>query len=72
MARTKRSEEYVSPEQAGRELGLSADLLKRALKEGTLPIGAAVHGKRDGYRYIIPRAALDYFKQYGKTPTAIQ
>lgn len=72
MARTKRSEEYVSPKEAGRELGISEELVKRGLKDGSLTIGAAVHGGGNSYRYIIPREALNYFIRYGKTPTAIQ
>lgn len=53
--------ERVTVKEASDILGMTPDYLRYLLRKGQLPIGTAVKGKGNMYRYLIFRNKLDEF-----------
>lgn len=53
--------ERITVREASEILGMTPDYLRYLLRKGQLPIGTAVKGKGNMYRYLIFRNKLDEF-----------
>lgn len=52
--------ETITPEEVAQRIGRGPDFVKRALREGTFPVGVAIKTD-DRYTYIIPKPAFERF-----------
>lgn len=53
--------ERVTVREAAETLGVTQDYLRFLMRKGQIPIGTAVKGKGNMYRYLIFRNKLDEF-----------
>lgn len=53
--------ERITVREASEILGMTPDYLRYLLRKGQIPIGTAVKGKGNMYRYLIFRNKLDEF-----------
>ena len=53
--------ERVTVKEASEILGMTQDYLRFLMRKGQIPIGTAVKGKGNMYRYLIFRNKLDEF-----------
>jgi len=53
--------ERVTVREAASILGMTEDYVRYQMRRGTLPIGIAVKGKGNSFRYLIFKRKLDEF-----------
>lgn len=53
--------ERVTVKEASEILGMTQDYLRFLMRKGQIPIGTAVKGKGNSFRYLIFRNKLDEF-----------